>query len=172
MKQIQDLVWIISLCKRMYLCLRAPFGGRNFLPKIKLGDFITRSPSLLYYDLANIFSKVGVKTRHIGEDFLQHIAIDSINLLDVLCRHLKCLMVHRLAVKPHIVEVCALVIDDFKAVSRCLVTAEAHSQSVAKVDEVVASRHCGKAVSSDLLEYRFCNQIIHRYVILSCWFSC
>lgn len=125
--------------------------------KIRLGDFITRSSSLLYYDLANVFSKVGVKSRHIGEDFLQHIAIDSFNLFDVLCRHLKGLVVHGLAVKPHVVEVCALVIDDFKAVSRCLVTAEAHSQSVAKVDEVVASRHCGEAVSSDLLEYRFCN---------------
>lgn len=77
-------------------------------------------------------------------------------------------MVHRLTVKPHVIEVCALVIDDFKAVSRCLVTAEAHSQSVAKVDEVVASSHCGEAVASDLLEYRFSNQIIHSYVILSC----
>lgn len=146
----------------------AAFWRPKFFAKIKLGDIITRSPSLLYYDLANVFSKVGIKTRHIGEDFLQHIAIDTFNLLDVLCRHLKGLVVHGLAVKPHIVEVCALVIDDFKAVSRCLVTAEAHSQSVAEVDEVVASRHCGEAVSSDLLEYRFCNQIIHCCVILSC----
>ena len=138
------------------------------MAKNKLDDFITRSSSLLYYDLANVFSKVGVKTRHIGEDFLQHIEIDTFNLLDVLCRHLKGLVVHGLAVKPHVVEVCALVIDDFKAVSRCLVTAEAHSQSVAEVDEVVASRHGGEAVSSDLLEYRFCNQIIHSSVILSC----
>lgn len=136
--------------------------------RFKAGRLHQRSPSLLYYDLANVFSKVGVKTRHIGEDFLQHIAIDTFNLLDVLCRHLKGLVVHGLAVKPHIVEVCALVIDDFKAVSRCLVTAEAHSQSVAEVDEVVASRHGGEAVSSDLLEYRFCNKIIHSYVILSC----
>lgn len=146
----------------------AAFWRPKFLAKFRLGDFITRSPSLLYYDLANVFSKVGVKTRHIGEDFLQHIAIDTFNLLDVLCRHLKGLVVHGLAAKPHIVEVCALVIDDFKAVNRCLVTAEAHSQSVAEVDEVAASRHCGEAVSSDLLEYRFCNQIIHSYVILSC----
>lgn len=80
-----------------------------------LGDFITRSPSLLYYDLANVFSKVGVKTRNIGENVLQHIAIDPFNLLDVLSRHLKCLVVHGLAVKPHVVEVCALVIDDFFA---------------------------------------------------------
>ena len=138
------------------------------MAKNKLDDFITRSSSLLYYDLANVFSKVGVKTRHIGEDFLQHIEIDTFNLLDVLCRHLKGLVVHGLAVKPHVVEVCALVIDDFKAVSRCLVTAEAHSQSVAEVDEVVASRHGGEAVSSDLLEYRFCNQLIHSSVILSC----
>lgn len=58
---------------------------------------------------------MGVKTRHIGEDFLQHIAINSFNLLDVLCRHLKCLVVHGLAVKPHVVEVCALVIDNFFA---------------------------------------------------------
>lgn len=123
--------------------------------KNKRGDFITRSLRQLYYDLANVFSKVGVKPRNIGEDVLQHIAIDTFNLLDVLCRHLKCLVVHGLAVKPHVVEVCALVIDDFKAVSRCLVTAEAHSQSVAEVDEVVASRHGGEAVSSDLLEYRF-----------------
>lgn len=136
--------------------------------KKRLGDFITRSSSLLYYDLANVFSKVGVKPRHIGEDFLQHIAIDSFNLFDVLCRHLKGLVVHGLAVKTHVVEVCALVIDDFKAVSRCLVTAEAHSQPVAEVDEVVASRHCGEAASSNLLEYRFCNQIVHSYVILSC----
>lgn len=136
--------------------------------KNKQGDFITRSSCLLYYDLANVFSKVGIKPRHIGEDVLQHIAIDTFNLLDVLCCHLKGLVVHGLAVKPHVVEVCALVIDDFKAVSRCLVTAEAHSQSVAEVDEVVASRHCGEAVSSDLLEYSFCNQIVHNYVILSC----
>lgn len=146
----------------------AAFWRPKFLAKNRLGDFITRSPSLLYYDLANVFSKVGVKPRHIGEDVLQHIAIDSFNFLYVFCRYLKGLVVHRLAVKPNIVEVCALVIDDFKAVSRCLVTAEAHSQSVAEVDEVVASRHCGEAVSSDLLEYRFCNQIIHSYVILSC----
>lgn len=78
-------------------------------------DFITRSLHLLYYDLANVFSKVGVKPRNIGEDVLQHIAIDTFNLLDVLCRHLKGLVVHGLAVKPHIVEVCALVIDDFFA---------------------------------------------------------
>lgn len=146
----------------------AAFWRPKFLAKNRLGDFITRSSSLLYYDLANVFSKVGVKTRHIGEDFLQHIAIDTFNLLDVLCRHLKGLVVHGLAVKPHVVEVCALVIDDFKAVSRCIVTAEAHSQPVAEVDEVVTSRHCGEAVSSDLLEYRFCNLIIHSHVILSC----
>ena len=143
--------------------LAAEIFGKN-----RLGDFITRSSSLLYYDLANVFSKMGIQPRHIGENFLQHIAINSFNLLDVLCRHLKCLMVHRLVVKPHIVEVCALVIDDFKAVSRCLVTAKAHSQPIAEVDEVVASRHCHKPASSDLLEYRFCNQIIHSYVILSC----
>ena len=89
-----------------------PFGGRNF-EQNQRSDFITRSSSLLYYDLANVFSKVGVKIRHIGEDFLQHIAIDTINLLDVLCRHLKGLVVHGLAVKPHVVKVCALVIDDF-----------------------------------------------------------
>lgn len=140
--------------------------------KNRLGDFITRSPSLIYYDLANFFSKVGIKSRYIGKDVLQHIAIDTFNLLDVLCYYLKGLMVHGLAVKTHVVEVCALVIDDFKAVSRCLVTAEAHSQPVAEVDEVVASRHCDEAVSSDLLEYCFCNQIIHSFVILSCWFSC
>ena len=143
--------------------MAAEIFGKN-----RLGDFITRSSSLLYYDLANVFSKVGIKTRHIGEDVLQHIAIDSFNLLDVLCRYLKRLVVHGLAVKPHVVEVCALVIEDFKAVSRCFVAAEAHSQPVAEVDEVMASRHCGEAVSSDLLEYRFCNQIIHSYVILSC----
>lgn len=95
--------------------LNAAFWRPKFLAKIRLGDFITRSSSLLYYDLANVFSKVGVKPRHIGEDFLQHIAIDTFNLLDVLCRHLKCLVAHGLAVKPHVVEVCALVIDDFFA---------------------------------------------------------
>ena len=69
----------------------AAFWRPKFLAKIGWATS-TRSPSLLYYDLANVFSKVGVKTRHIGEDFLQHIAIDTINLLDVLCRHLKSLV--------------------------------------------------------------------------------
>lgn len=42
------------------------------------------SPSLIYYDLTNVFSEVGVQA-----DALQHIAIDAFNLLDILCRHLK-----------------------------------------------------------------------------------
>lgn len=91
-----------------------PFGGGNFWQN-RLGDFITRSPSLLYYDLANVFSKVGVKTRHIGEDVLKHIAIDAFMGLDVFRCHLKGLVVHGLTVKPHVVEVCALVIDNFFA---------------------------------------------------------
>ena len=70
-------------------------------------------------------------------------------------------MVHTLTVKPHVVEVCTSVIDDFKGVSRCLVTAEAHAQSVAEVDEVVASGHCHKPASSDLLEYGNCYLVVH-----------
>ena len=85
--------------------------------KNKLGDF------------ANVFSKVGIYTRHIGEDVLQHIAIDAFIGLDVFRCHLKCLVVHALTVKPHVIEVCTLVINDFQPISRCLVTAEAHARS-------------------------------------------
>ena len=141
-----------------------PVGGRNFY-KNERCDFITRSHRSVYITTWLISLKMGIKSCHVCEDVLQHIAIDSFNFLYVFCRYLKSLVVHRLAIKPHIVEVCALVIDDFKAVSRGFVTAEAHSQPVAEVDEVVASRHCGEAVSSDLLEYRFCNQIVHSLVI-------
>lgn len=98
----------------------AAFWRPKFLAKNRLGDLVMKSPSLLYYDLANVFSKVGEQTRHIGEDFLKHIAIDTFNLLDVLCRHLKGFVVHRLSVKPHIVEVCALVIDDFRRLADVL----------------------------------------------------
>ena len=38
----------------------AAFWQPKFLTKNRLGDFITRSLRLLYYDLTNIFSKVGV----------------------------------------------------------------------------------------------------------------
>lgn len=39
----------------------ASFGRPKFLAKFRVGDFITRSSTLLYYDLANVFSKVSVK---------------------------------------------------------------------------------------------------------------
>lgn len=38
----------------------AAFWRLKFLENLRLGDFITRLPSLLYYDLGNVFSKVGV----------------------------------------------------------------------------------------------------------------
>ena len=168
MWQMSREIYGLFIAKDKNRSAPSPPVAAEIFVKIKRGDFITRSLRSVYITTWLISLKMGVKSCHVCENVLQHIAIDSFNLLDVLCRHLKRLVVHTLTVKPHIVEVCALVIDDFKAVSRCLVTAEAHSQSVAEVDEVVASRHGGEAVSSDLLEYRFCNKIIHSYVILSC----
>ncbi len=72
-----------------------------------------------------------------------------------------------MAVETQVVEVGALVIDDFQPISRCLVTAKAHTESVAEVDEVVASCHCHKPAPSDLLEYDFCYLVVHNDFILS-----
>jgi len=98
-----------------------------------------------------MFLYIKVHTGHIRKDVLKHITIDTFVCLYVLDFDLKCLSAERLAVEPHIVEVCACIIDYFQAISRCLVTAKAHSQSVAEVDEVVASGHNHKPLSSDLL---------------------
>ena len=109
-------------------------------------------------------------TGDIRKDVLKHITIDTLVCLDVLDFDLECLSAERLAVEPHIVEVCACIIDYFQAISRCLVTAKAHSQSVAEVDEVVASGHYHKPLSSDLLEYGCCYLIVHSALFLSVMF--
>lgn len=39
----------------------AAFWRPKFLAKFRVGDLVMKSPTLLYYDLANVFSKVSVK---------------------------------------------------------------------------------------------------------------
>lgn len=51
------------------------------------------------------FSKSGVQPCGLCEDSLQHIAIDTIVLGDVLCPALEGLFAERLAVEAHVVEV-------------------------------------------------------------------
>lgn len=119
------------------------------------------APLGVYYDLAISPLYVEVHSRYLGEDVLKHIEVHTLVCLDVLYLALKGLSAERLAVKPHVVQVCSTVIDYLKAVSRCLVASEAHSQSVAEIDEIPAARHCDKPPSSELQEYRLCYLIFH-----------
>jgi hypothetical protein len=108
-----------------------------------------------------------VHTGHIRKDVLKRIAIDTFIGLDNLDFELKCLSDERLAVEPQIVEICTCIIDCFQAISRSLVTTKTHSQSVAEIDEVVASGHYHKLLSSYLSEYGCCFLIVHSALFLS-----